>query len=74
MNVGRTPVASNWPYARPFSSMPVLLVPEDVLHDDRVLLHAHDLGDVRDLARPALQAVGLDDQVDGRWRSAAASP
>ena len=29
---------------------------------------------LRDLARPALQAVRLDDQVDGGARSAAASP
>src|SRR5262249_48940488 len=43
-----------------------LLVTEDLLHDDHVLLHAHHLRDARHLSRPALQAVGLDDHVDGR--------
>src|SRR5262245_25049362 len=40
-----------------------LLEPEDVLHDYDVLLHVHHLGDAGHLARPALEAVGLDDQV-----------
>ncbi len=39
---------------------------EDVLHDDRLLLHVQHFGDVGDLSRPALQPVGLNDQVDRR--------
>ena len=46
----------------------------DVLHDHRVLLHADHFRDVGHAARSTLQAVGLDDQVARRWRSAAASP
>ena len=65
MKVGRMPVAMKRPRARPVSSMPVLLVLVNVLSDDRVLLHAHDLGDVRHPARTALQAIGLNEQVDG---------
>src|SRR5207245_3659253 len=37
---------------------------EDVLHGDHVLLHAHDLGDGGDLARPVAQPVQLHDEVD----------
>ena len=38
----------------------VLRVVVDVLHHDRVLFHAHDLGNVRHAPRPALQAIGLE--------------
>src|SRR3954447_16244150 len=38
-----------------------LVVFENVLHHDRVLLHADDLGDVRYLAPATLHAVGLND-------------
>ncbi len=39
---------------------------ENLLHDDRVALHAHHLGNAGNLARPTLEPAGLDDQVDGR--------
>ena len=45
MNVGRTPVASNWPDGAAVLVDALLHVPEDVLHDDHVLLHAHHFGD-----------------------------
>src|SRR2546426_7968905 len=43
-----------------------LLEHEDVLHDDRVTLHALDLGDVHDLARAVLEAGPVDDEIDRR--------
>src|SRR4029079_1994792 len=43
-----------------------LLEDEDVLHDDDVAFHALDLGDVRDLPGPVLEAGLVDDQVDRR--------
>ena len=66
MKVGRMPVAMNSPKARPLASTPDLPEGEDLLHDDRVALHADDLGDAGHLARAALEPAGLDDQVDGR--------
>src|SRR5690242_21750437 len=42
---------------------PGLLEDEHVLHDDRVAFHALDLGDVRDLAGPVLEAGLVHDQV-----------
>ena len=47
INVGRMPVASKCPIARPLLVDAFLHVLEDVLHHDRVLLHADDFGDVR---------------------------
>src|SRR5207245_11707046 len=41
-----------------------LLEDEHVLQDDRVALHALDLGDVDDLARAVLEARDLDDQIE----------
>src|SRR5438093_287644 len=43
-----------------------LLEHEDVLHDDDVAFHALDLGDVRDLPGPVLEAALVDDEVHGR--------
>ena len=43
-----------------------LLEHEHVLHDDDITLHALDLGDVDDLARPVLEARLLDDEIDRR--------
>ena len=74
MNVGRMPVATKLPTRAAVLVDAFLLELEDVLHDDRVLFHADDFGDVGDLARTALQAVGLDDQVDGAGDLRAAWP
>ena len=41
-----------------------LVVIKDVLHDDRVLLHAHDLGNGCHFTRATRQAVDLHNQVD----------
>src|ERR1044072_7987926 len=41
-----------------------LLEHEHVLHDDRVALHALDLGDVHDLSRAILEAGLVEDHVD----------
>src|SRR5579875_1581857 len=62
------------PHARRFklAESPAVLVDaqlpiaENVLHDNHVLLHAHDFGDRSHLARAALQAVGLNDDIDRR--------
>src|SRR5688500_7077014 len=43
-----------------------LLEDEHVLHDDDVALHALDLGDVRDLPGPVLEARLVDDEVHRR--------
>src|SRR4051812_6100415 len=42
-----------------------LLEREDVLHDDHVAFHPLDLGDVGDLSSAVLEAVLVNDQVDG---------
>src|SRR3546814_13812144 len=41
------------------------LVGVEVLRDDHVALHAHDLGDVRDPPRAVTHARDLDDEIDG---------
>ena len=72
MKVGRMPVASNWPRAPARFVDAFLHVAVNVLHDDRVLFHADDFRDMRHAARTALQPAGLDDQLHGAGRSAAA--
>src|SRR5262245_8540337 len=42
-----------------------LYVLVNVLHDDRVLLHAHDFGDARHAADTALQSVRLNQNIQG---------
>ncbi len=66
-NLGRSPVDLSLPRNRPSSSTPARVVEVgDVLHDDRLALHALDLGDVRDASAAVAESGEMDDEIQRR--------
>ena len=60
------PGANESPFGSSFRIYAILNKAENVLHDDRVVFHPANLGDVSDLSWASLQTVGLYDQVNRR--------